>query len=76
MLRNISYDRQALPNRWDELINLTIMPSALPYAFSGPPATGKIKVKPEDFITLPAGTYATVVLREIAAVEGSLDNAN
>jgi tRNA pseudouridine13 synthase len=26
------------------------MPSSLPYAFGGPPATGKIKVKPEDFI--------------------------
>ncbi|MFZ4701778.1 MAG: tRNA pseudouridine(13) synthase TruD, partial [Candidatus Methylumidiphilus sp.] len=26
------------------------MPSSLPYAFSGPSATGKIKLKPEDFI--------------------------
>ncbi len=26
------------------------MPSSLPYAFDGPPATGKIKLKPEDFI--------------------------
>ncbi len=26
------------------------MPSTLPYAFGSPPATGKIKIKPEDFI--------------------------
>jgi tRNA pseudouridine13 synthase len=26
------------------------MTSSLPYAFGGPPATGKIKIKPEDFI--------------------------